>query len=678
MELRLAPGAEPTGRHTSTGRSAPREGFLGGRPRAVLVGIASGLVLTGIASADGGYFPTSWNWSTILFGWLAVCLLILRRHVALSLAEVAFFGLLASYSAWIWLSALWSIDAPDSILAGQRVLVYVVGAAVLLLAVDPSDVETFLGGWLVAFVVPCFFGLITRLFPDRAGMFEPLAGYRLAIPLGYWNAEGIYAALGTLLAFGLALRARSPLARAAAAGALFVLLPALQFTFSRGAWLALAVALVLLVASDPRRLQVVVGLAALAPALGAAIVLCWRSHALTSRSATVGEATSQGHRLALMLLVLALVDGTIAALLGGRLSRWHPSGNVRRAGAATVLAVAVVGSLGLAVRFGSPASLVRHGWESFAANPSRSGPDLDNRLLQFSSNGRLDLWRAALDEMRSGPIAGRGAGTFEVWWNEYRGEAQQVRNAHSLYLETLGGLGIIGLTLIVSTLAVVFVGGWTARRSRYGPFLLAMMLAFTTHAALDWDWEMPAVTLAGIVAAVALLRSQETDRPIRLAASARLAGAALLTVVVSFAILALAGNVLLSRAQAALTSGNLALAEQDARRSASLAGWSAEPLIIVAGIESATARRAEARRTYLHALELEPRNDVAWFGLANVSTGALRRRAAAEVVRLNPLSSEAKDVQQFLGKDSPADPPAASSRVAVRKPGARRYWIRTG
>ena len=39
-------------------------------------------------------------------------------------------------------------------------------------------------------------------FPRAAGGFDPIAGYRLSEPVGYWNALGLLASFGLLLAFG--------------------------------------------------------------------------------------------------------------------------------------------------------------------------------------------------------------------------------------------------------------------------------------------------------------------------------------------------------------------------------------------------------------------------------------------------------------------------------------------
>ena len=78
-----------------------------------------------------------------------------------------------------------------------------------------------------------------RLFPERFGEYDLIGGYRLSEPVGYWNALGVLAALGVLLAVSLVARFESLLVRLVAAASTVPLALTLYFTFSRGAWLAL-------------------------------------------------------------------------------------------------------------------------------------------------------------------------------------------------------------------------------------------------------------------------------------------------------------------------------------------------------------------------------------------------------------------------------------------------------
>ena len=69
-------------------------------------------------------------------------------------------------------------------------------------------------------------------------------------------------------------------------------------------------------------------------------------------------------------------------------------------------------------------------------------------ILDFSGSRRYDFWEAAVDANATDPSVGIGPGTFDFWWTQHGSYAAYVRDAHSLYVETLAELGIIGLLLI--------------------------------------------------------------------------------------------------------------------------------------------------------------------------------------------------------------------------------------
>jgi hypothetical protein len=120
------------------------------------------------------------------------------------------------------------------------------------------------------------------------------------------------------------------------------------------------------------------------------------------------------------------------------------------------------------------------------------------RLTEPANDGRLPLWEVALQIYRSHKFDGTGAGTYQQFYARDRTEASYVTDAHSLYLQSLAELGIVGFVLIVTVVAGMLAG--LGRRIR-GPgrgiyaALFAVVLAWALHQALDWDWQMPAVTL---------------------------------------------------------------------------------------------------------------------------------------------------------------------------------------
>ena len=136
-------------------------------------------------------------------------------------------------SAWTFASSIWSISVTRSMLEGERSLVYVSGVLVaLLLSRRAGGRAIVIGTWL-AITAVCTYALLTRLFPKQFGVFDSLAGNRLSTPIGYWNGLGLLAAIGCLLALGLAARG-GVFVRMAAAASTVVLVLTLYFTFGRG------------------------------------------------------------------------------------------------------------------------------------------------------------------------------------------------------------------------------------------------------------------------------------------------------------------------------------------------------------------------------------------------------------------------------------------------------------
>ena len=114
------------------------------------------------------------------------------------------------------------------------------------------------------------------------------------------------------------------------------------------------------------------------------------------------------------------------------------------------------------------------------------------------NNGRIAQWDVALDAFDAKPLIGNGAGTYQLLWARDRPYLFTVIDAHSLYIQVLGELGLVGILLIGGALIAIFVG--LARRMRgeerhiYAA-VLALATVWAIHAGVDWDWEMPAVTL---------------------------------------------------------------------------------------------------------------------------------------------------------------------------------------
>ena len=133
---------------------------------------------------------------------------------------------------------------------------------------------------------------------------------------------------------------------------------------------------------------------------------------------------------------------------------------------------------------------------------------------------RYAFWDVALAEFRGQPLIGSGSGAFAIAWRAQPDKAKPALDAHSLYLETLGELGLVGaaaLALFLGSVGLCAAGLYRrAPPAACGP--LAGLLVFAVHAGLDWDWEMPAVTGSRVAAGRHRLRRLTTtpsprDRP---------------------------------------------------------------------------------------------------------------------------------------------------------------------
>jgi hypothetical protein len=562
---------------------------------------------------SGGYAATAWGWSTIaLFAVLAV---LIARGIRLpGRVALLFVGALASLAAWTAASLLWSSHTSATVLEVQRGLVYVGAAALFVLAGRGTGL---LAGVLGAATLLCGYGLANWLLgnPEVPASADPQAAERLSEPIGYANGVAILAAMGLLLAVGFAARAsRTPAAAAAAATApLFA--ATLYFTFGRGAWLALAVGLSVAVAVGPGRLQ----LAATALALAAPAAFAVVAADLLGASAWLAP-------IVLLSCALALA---VPYVLRSAEARYHPSLRVRQAFAATLIALPVVVLAAVLIRLGGPAAA----YDSFKTAPAPTHGDVQGRVFSLSGSNRADYWHVAWHVYEDHPTLGAGAGTYSRSWLRDRPVPQPVQDAHSLYLEALAELGPIGLALLLVALAAPFA----APRSWWTPVALAPYVAFLAHAAQDWDWELPAVTVAALACAAAPITSSDGRRVPRFLA---IVPAALCLLVVP----AFLGNRAVAKAESSYDRGAWRDAEDSARSARSLQPWSPEPWRLLGEAQLAEGALAPARSSLRRGLAEDRDEWELWLDLGLASEGRARRRAFEQAARLNPLSPELEEL----------------------------------
>jgi tetratricopeptide (TPR) repeat protein len=626
--------------------SYPEVGRLPSRAIAVA---GAALVPIAVGAASGGYFPSAWGWISLVALWVAALALLLDAP-QLGRRDTVFLALLALFVAWVGLSALWSSATP-ALRELERDLAYLAVALAALVLVRRTTVVLILGGLASGIALLSVYSLGTRLFPNRIGSYDPVAVYRLSAPIGYWNTLGILAAIGIVLGFGFLARTPSAAVRAAACAGLVVLSTTLYFTYSRGALLALGLALVALFAVDRARLQAAVAMLAGAPAAALAVFFASREHALTQQHAPLREAVSAGQRLAVILLVLLVVAAALGLLLDLLSKRFVPPKALRTVFASVLTAgVAAVCFMGI-VAYGSPVHAVSRAWHDFSAAPPKSQTNLNSRLFSFSGNGRADLYRLSWRDFKAHPLLGTGAGSFEQRWLSGRPAALKVRDAHSLYIEVLGELGLIGLALIVLALAVPLLAVRRIRRHPYAPFALAAYVALVVHAGVDWDWEMPVLMISGLLIAASLLAWARAEDAPPIGGRTRGALLAAIGVAMVFALITLVGNMSLAQASTAADNGSWAASARDAKRAHTWAPWSSEPYRLLGEAQLGEGDSKSAVASFDKAIAKSPDDWNLWFDLARATTDTAQRQALDHAARLNPLSPEIAELRREIAAE---------------------------
>ena len=464
--------------------------------RAALTAVQAGLLLLPVVLAffSGAFFEGArliaaiCAWALLALAALAVPGLPLPGARAARAALVALAGL----AAWTWIATSWSSSPAGADQELELALLYLPALAAGAIAWSDRRAARLVEPALAAgALVVIGYGLSGRLLPSVVHLHATArAGGRLEQPLTYWNATGALAAIGLVLCARLAGDVTRPRAlRIAAAAAAAPLGMGAYLSFSRGAIACLLAGLAALVAFDRSRAQ----LRAAAVALGAGALAGAAAGPFGAvRALHPGHATTQG----LTVLALLAVIAAGAALVQARGGDEHATPS--RLSAAPVVAVVVA----LALLPYAAVVLAEGG------GPSRDAAfGATNARLSDVGTHRLSYWRVAVDVAADHPIAGAGPGAFAVEWLRRRTIDERVRNAHSLELQTLADLGLVGLALLAAVLVATVLATRRALRAdralAAGP--AAAALTWALHAGLDWDWEMPAVTLVAVALAGLLL-----------------------------------------------------------------------------------------------------------------------------------------------------------------------------
>jgi multisubunit Na+/H+ antiporter MnhB subunit len=373
----------------------------------------------------------------------------------------------------------------------------------------------------------------------------------------------------------------------------------------------------------------------------------------------------------LILLVCALT--AVAYGLGSHFlrDRVHPP---RRLGQALVASIALLLMVGLIAshpirRF----EHFKHNVQPETINPSNYTTE---HLLGSGGNGRWQMWSAAGDQWQHHQIVGNGAGSFAEWWTRH-GSGGHIKDAHSLYLETLGELGLVGFLILVP----IFVIGASVgvRRSLFArdnrittAALTAAFGAYTVDVVFDWMWELTVVSIvAWTILALALssLKSLEpnprskTERGLTRLLWKK--SPIVTTVVAAWLLIAaqmipLRAQTQIGESQAAVARGDAAAAESAALKARRVQPWASSPALQLALVMEQEGNLVQASAWIREAIKNDNTNWNLWLisTRIDVKRGDVgkAKQSLRRAIELNPRSARMIQLERTLNEKVAAAP----------------------
>jgi hypothetical protein len=399
-----------------------------------------------------------------------------------------------------------------------------------------SRADTFAGRWALYAAILGFCVMGAR---DRAGRVVlavattvpvlAVAGWVLAIlaagaggdlfvrtqltePVGYVNAEATYFLLAFWPLVALAEQRRAVAAAIGAGGAMAVA-GLVLLTQSRGALAALMLSALFVLAVVPGRRE-----------------RAWLLVAIAGGIAILGQPAADLHR---DVLPTGLPEpgsmrrgGQAVLLVSGLVGLvWFAAQNAvsaaERAAAARRRVLARLPTVGLAALAAGAMAVAVVNRETIADRVSDEyhafvdlAPVGEAERVLAGTGNRYDYWRVALSEFGGNPVGGVGAGNYQTRYFRERRSSEDIRQPHSLVLQTLAELGLLGAAALALFLGAVFTGVARGARharsdSRERGLVVAAggtFVAWVFQASVDWIWLFPGVTAIALCAAAVLLR----------------------------------------------------------------------------------------------------------------------------------------------------------------------------
>jgi O-Antigen ligase len=635
-----------------------------GRSLPALIGLLLGLG-AGLSPFFLAYYDVS-AWVPIGLGLVAVSAVAAVARPARPSGPAALtLGGLLGLGVWSLSSTIWAESVENAVVSGNRWLAYGALLILLLVLLRSDRSSALLIGAATLGVAAVALSVLTRLLGSQPGTL--FLGARLNSPLGYINGEGCLFVIGFWLCFAAA-EARRALVAGPAAGMATLMACLAILSQSRGSALAMLVALVAVVAVVPGRTRRIYGLLVVVGAVAfAAPDLLHLYDNASAGSVSVGAGHAAGRAALLAAVAAGLAWGLLTLGWEMVVSRRPRTSQARATGSWLLvipIVVALVVSVGSAHRIDRS---VRNQWHAFTnlAEPSYGGGAASasqSRLLSGAGN-RYDYWRIAWHVWRERPLLGVGAGNYARSYYQQRATTEDIQQPHSIELQVLSELGLVGALLLAGFIAGI---AWGAARMRPAARSSAVtrslmvgavgaFVAWLVQASVDWMQLLPGLTAIAIVSAAVMVRPRSLPRPAgatsrnprfgkALAGRRALAlgaSAIVVTLIVAGASLSRQGlaDLYRERAQNEL-SARPASALADTNRSLEIDSDAMETYYVKAAALAHFDQSAGAVAALQQALVHEPDNFVTWALLGDIAVRERRlgvaRRDYTRAHQLNP------------------------------------------
>ncbi|MEA2231567.1 MAG: hypothetical protein QOD83_1383 [Solirubrobacteraceae bacterium] len=612
-------------------------------------------------------------------------------------------GLLLAFAVWCGITLLWSV-APERTWAHvNRGIAYtlVVVLAIAVASSVPRAIERIAMGWLLVAIACVLYAIAGKVIPGveilGISFNHTEVASRLRAPLEYWNALGLVAVLAVPIALRLTTDGtRRPVVRFAGIAALWLLLVCLGMTYSRGAILAVLVVLGLTTMLGGARLR---GLAVFGVTLVLTIPVLGLSF---SRPALKGINVPLDQRIPDGIILAIVMAGSLITLFVAawgllrleQRSRFDDERRrlVWRGLAATAAVLGALLLLSVVTADGGPRGVADRAWDKFSKVSQDKVSD-PARIVSSNSGNRWVWWKEAAGAWWDKPIQGWGAGSFAVTHKLYRKVELGVVQPHDMPLQYLAETGLIGALIVLGGLGFLFfaalerVRAMTPGRERdIAVALFAGAVGWLVHGLVDWDWDIPGVTVPallflGVLVArpvraaglgLGLTRNVPADGADGARGLALAFVCVLMGLVIVSAALPMIADSKASAAQAVSTTAGddeLEHAAAEAELASRLDPTAVRPLLAAAAIAQGRGRLLDARRYLLQAVDRQPYSAIAWERLLRLTLTMVDRpgaKAAGDrLLELDPLGT---GTRALAGRLVLFSAPAASSPTATGTP----------